>query len=44
VDLVQGIEDLLLLAVADLGGTHKHAAHPIEGLRRCDVGHGLGLR
>jgi hypothetical protein len=43
VDLVQRVEDLLLFAVADLGGAHKHAAHPIEGLRRC-VGHGLGLR
>jgi len=30
VDLVEGVEDLLLLAVADLGSTHEHAAHPVE--------------
>jgi hypothetical protein len=30
VDLVERIEDLLLFAVADLGGTHQHAAHTIE--------------
>jgi hypothetical protein len=41
VDLVQRVEDLLLLAVADLGGAHEHAAHAVEGHVRV-IAHGGG--
>jgi hypothetical protein len=41
VDLVERVEDLLLFAVADLGGAHEHAAHAIEGRVRVSA-HGGG--
>jgi hypothetical protein len=41
VDLVERVEDLLLLAVADLRGAHQHAAHAVE--RECRfIAHGAG--
>ena len=41
VDLVERVEDLLLLAVADLGGAHEHAAHAVERKSRF-IAHGAG--
>lgn len=44
-DLVEGVEDLLLFALTDLRGAREHVAHPIEGHRGVVVlVHGWGLR